>query len=386
MKICFVNPTRLQREIYLIAHGLAQRGHRVTVLQPSGAICKYPAWPHVGVLPIPCNYVPEVRYTLPSLRAEYRLLEYLVRREQYELILVQDYQYVTALPPILLRRRYGVPITLVNNALVGVGWQYGKWLFDQVAWGYTHSLGRVIMQSYDRLVFLHQQLAAQTQALLGGAMPPHEVIPFGVELARFSRVDASAKREELGIQAGEKVLVFAGRLVVVKRVEWIVALVRQLREEGLPVRAVIAGGGRWGNPATELAYRELTRPLGDAVRFVGPQSHDALRTLYSLADVVVLPSRSEGWPAVLMEAAACGVPCVASDVGGVREMVQHGETGFVFPPADFAAFVHFVRLLLQDEPMAQRMGAQARTRVEAFDWAKIINRYEELFAHLIGMA
>lgn len=384
MKLCFVNPTRLQREIYVIAHKLVERGHTVTLLQPTGSIQKYPPWHSVGVLPIRCGYVPEARYTLPSLRHEYQLLAYLVQRESYDLIHVQDYQYLTALPPIWIHWKYRTPITLVNNALVGVAWHYGLWHMDMAARWYTLTLGQFILRSYTRLVFLHQRLLEQTRTLLHQRMPPAEVIPFGVDLSLFKRVDASELRQQLGIAPHEKVIIFAGRLVLVKRVDLVIELTRRLRADGLPVRTVIIGGGRWGNPATEQHLHDLARPLGDAVLFVGPQPQHELHRWYSLADVMVLPSRSEGFPNVLSEAGACQLPCVASDVGGVREIIAHGDTGFVVAPDDFEAFVGYVRCVLCDDTLAQQMGQRAMQRVAGLvDWKRIVDRYETMFEECI---
>lgn len=387
MKLCFINPTRLQREIYVIAHRLAQRGHTVTMLQPTGAIQKYPAWKNVGVVPIPCYYVPEARYALPALIREYRLLAHFVQAEQYDLIHVQDYQYLTALPPIWIRRRYGTPITLVNNALVGVDWQYGRWPFDQVATMYTQTLGRMIHHSYQRLIFLTRYLEQQTRQCFGNRLPPADVIPFGVDCSCFYRVDATRKRQELGLAAHEKVIVFIGRFVGWKRVELVIALTHQLRQKGMPVRAIIIGGGRWGNRATEERYHRLARPLGSSVIFTGPQPQEALREYLSLADVLVLPSLSETFGNVLLEAGACGVPCVACAVGGVPEVIAHGETGYLFAPDDSEAFFASVEGLLRDEQQAQKMGQQAYARVRAlFDWDRIVERYEALFQEVIATA
>jgi glycosyltransferase involved in cell wall biosynthesis len=387
MKICFVNPTRLQREIYVIAHRLAERGHTVTVLQPSGAIQKYPAWKNVGVLPIPCHYVPEARYALPALIHEYRLLAYFVRAQQYDLVHVQDYQYLTALPPVWVRKQYGTPITLVNNALVGVDWHYGKWPFDQVAAVYTHTLGRFLHHAYNRIIFLTRYLEQQTRRCFGPTLPPSEVIPFGVDFSCFYRVEQATKRQELGIAPYEKVILFVGRFVGWKRVELVIELTRQLRTKGLPVRAIIIGGGKWGNRATEERYHALARPLGSAVVFTGPKQQDELRDYLSMADVLVLPSLSETFGNVLLEAGACKLACVASEVGGVPEVIAHGETGYLFPPHDVATLVSCVEELLRNTQQAQKMGEQAYQRVKAlFDWERIVDRYERLFDEVIEEA
>ena len=385
MKICFVNPTRLQRPIYVVAKRLADRGHTVTVLQPEGMIQRYPSWENVSVISLPCRYVPEARYTLPSLGQEYRILEQLVREQKYDLIHVQDYQNLTALPPVWIKRRLGVPITLVNNALVGVDWHYGKLLFDQIARLYTYTVGRLILRAYDRLFFLYRRLAFQTAKLLGCRIPPWEVVPIGVDTACFYHVPDSGLHKQLQIPDAAKVILFVGRLSAVKRVEWVIDLTRRLHANGRQVQTIIVGGGKLGNLATENYLRRLAEPLGPAVLFTGPVSQSDLRQYYSIAHVVVLPSLSEGLPNVLLEAGACRTPCVASDVGGVAEIIQQGETGYFFPPAEFDAFVNRVETILNDPLRIGQMGVKAQESVLShFEWDKIVDRYELAFQHVVG--
>jgi glycosyltransferase involved in cell wall biosynthesis len=388
MNICFVNPTRLPRPpIYVIAKGLADRGHTCTVLQPSSAWPRYPAWDNVKVVTLPCRYMPEIRWTLPPLRLEYRILAQLVSESKCDLVHCLDYFTLPALPPIWIRRRMGVPISLVNNALVGIGWQYGKWPFDHLTKLYTYSLGRLVLRSYNRLFFLYEGLAQETRQLLKGKMPPYQVIPNGVDLNHFYPVPGSSKRHELGIRDSEQVILFVGRLVAVKRVEWIVALTRRLLSQGLRVRTIIVGGGSLGNPDAEQRYHDLAADLGKAVLFTGPQPQESLREYYSIADLVVQSSRSEGTPSVLREAAACAVPSVASDVGDTGELVQHNVTGYVFPRDDFEAMVGYVRQVLKNPSQAREMGHRAREIVRSrYSWPLAIDKYERAFEAMINDA
>ncbi len=384
MKICFVNPTRLQRPIYVVAKHLADRGHTVTVLQPEGMIQRYPSWENVPLISLPCRYVPEARYALPSMRLEFQILEELIRKQGYELVHVQDYQNLTALPPIWIRKRCHIPITLVNNALVGVDWQYGKWFFDQVARIYTLTLGRQILHSYDRLFFLYEGLAQQAQTFLKDGIPSWEVIPIGVDPHLFYPMRGSTLRRKLGITDSENVILFVGRLSAVKRIEWVIELTSRLLSQRLPVRTIIVGGGQLGNLATEVHLRRLAGALDQAVLFVGPKGQSDLREYYAIADVVVLPSLSEGLPNVLLEASACAVPCVASDVGGVVDIIRHGETGYVFPPDNFEALVSYVETILNDQALARRMGQQSCEQVlTRFNWERITDRYEQVFRELV---
>jgi len=356
------------------------------MLQPSPCWQRYPEWDNVTIIDLPCRYMPEIRYAVPSLRQEYQILANLVQESKCDVILAMDYFTLPSLPPVWIRRRLGVPITLVNNALVGITWKYGRWYIDCLTKLYSQTLGRYVLSSYDRLFFLYHDLAKNARDFLGKSMPPWEVAPVGVDLACYHRVHNSGKRHELGIAESDKVVLFVGRLAVVKRVDLIIEMTRRLTGKGLAVRTVIVGGGVLGNPATEERYRQLAQPLGSSVIFTGPKLPEEVRDYYSIADVVVQASMSEGLGSfAVLEAAACGVPSVASDVGGTREAVEHGVTGYVFDADDLDAMCNYVEILLNDPGQARAMGRQAQEKITTlFDWENIADQYEQAFQELIG--
>jgi glycosyltransferase involved in cell wall biosynthesis len=114
--------------------------------------------------------------------------------------------------------------------------------------------------------------------------------------------------------------------------------------------------------ALEDAVRELG--LEGKAELVGGADQEGVARWFGLATIAALPSNSEGAPVSLMEAAACGLPAVATDVGGVAELVRDGVTGFVVPPGDVDAFTGALERLLQNPDEAARMGAAARAEAE----------------------
>jgi D-inositol-3-phosphate glycosyltransferase len=122
--------------------------------------------------------------------------------------------------------------------------------------------------------------------------------------------------------------------------------------------------------------------LGDRVRFVSPQPHELLSTFYRAADVCVVPSRSESFGLVALEAAACGVPVVASAVGGLTSLVADRRTGFLVEgrePADFAAAITEV---LTDRVLAADFGRKAALRARGYTWSIAAGRLRRLYADL----
>ncbi len=163
----------------------------------------------------------------------------------------------------------------------------------------------------------------------------------GVDLAVF-RPDPGA-RASLGWPEGERVALFAGNLVPAKGLDTLLEAFASLRERGACDRLVIVGAGPLAGDLVALAG---ARGVSESVTLAGalPQPELALRM--AAADVFVLPSRSEGLGLVLLEAMACGTPCVASRVGGVPEALPEPDCGRLTPPDDALALAAAIEEVL----------------------------------------
>jgi glycosyltransferase involved in cell wall biosynthesis len=185
----------------------------------------------------------------------------------------------------------------------------------------------------------------------------------GVDLARFdpSR-HASARapvRAELGIGPDEVLVGVVGRLVREKGYRELFAAARSLRERGSRARFVVLGPSE-PDKHDGIAASELQAAIGDGVIHLGVR-HDVER-LYAAMDVFCLPSHREGFPRAAMEAAAMGLPVVASDIRGCRQVVDHGRTGLLVPVADPRALAAAIQGMVDDEAGRAAMGGAARQR------------------------
>jgi glycosyltransferase involved in cell wall biosynthesis len=165
-------------------------------------------------------------------------------------------------------------------------------------------------------------------------------------------------------------ILFVGRLVdQLKGVSGLIKACGQLERNGKRVSLLIAGDG----PEKKL-YQELgvSEGLKD-IRFLGTLNHEALCRYYTMADVFVLPSRSEVWGFVLNEGMEFGLPLIVSEaVGAGPDFVRSGENGFVFPVGDTSALAEALGILAEDEALRQRMGHVSRSIIEKFspeNWA-----------------
>lgn len=211
-----------------------------------------------------------------------------------------------------------------------------------------------------------------------------EVVPPGVDHAFFSPGDRRGARAALGL-GDHPVLLFAGRIQPLKGLTVAVAALAELSDTHPDAVLVVVGGSSGVEGRAEFdAARSLVDVLGlqDRVRFVPPQPHHLLSTYYRAADVCIVPSRSESFGLVALEAGACGTPVVAAAVGGLLTLIDDGVTGFLIDnrePADFAAAVASI---LDTPRLATAMSVAAAERARQYTWSTTAARLRRLYADL----
>ncbi|MBI1284110.1 MAG: glycosyltransferase [Thiobacillus sp.] len=173
---------------------------------------------------------------------------------------------------------------------------------------------------------------------LGAAAEKTEVVGNGVDTALFHQVDRSAARSRYGIPGNAQVLVSVGALVERKGMHRVIDCLPALVERHPDLHYLIVGGASpEGDNRADLAAQVARLGLADRVHFLGALPPDELKWPLSAADVFVLATRNEGWANVFLEAMACGLPVVTTDVGGNAEVVCRSELGTVVPFGDTAS-------------------------------------------------
>ncbi|HET6964605.1 MAG TPA: glycosyltransferase [Acidimicrobiales bacterium] len=210
----------------------------------------------------------------------------------------------------------------------------------------------------------------------------------GVEHAFFAPGDRRQARRAVGLPERDPVVLFVGRIQPLKgpsvAVETLAAL-RQFGGRAGRASLVVIGGPSGPHGRAEMAAVEraiAAHGLGSAVRLLPPQPHEILSTYFRAADACVVPSHSESFGLVALEAAACGVPVVAAAVGGLTTIVQDGETGFLVEGRDPVDFAKPLAAILDDDELAVRLGRRAAARSRAYTWRRaglhLWSRIEEL--------
>ena len=213
-------------------------------------------------------------------------------------------------------------------------------------------------------------------------------VPAGVDLDIFNTdIDRHAARQALG---GGRIILFVGRLQPLKApdmaVRALAALDRLLPDDGVPTRLVIVGGASGPHSATTqpAGLRGLAEDLGvaDRVAILAPRPQHELSALYRAADVVVVPSHSESFGLVALEAQACGTPVVASDVGGLRSVVGGGGT--LVPHRTPEAFAAAMALYLSDVRLRAAASSAAAATASGYSWNATADATLEVYDDVLG--
>ncbi len=246
------------------------------------------------------------------------------------------------------------------------------------------------LKRLDLVICVSSQLK---EICLGYGIPESiiRVIPNGIDPEDFTWEDAVSPAEKLGIEtAGRTVLVTVGRLVPKKGVDRFVAEILPAVAARSPEVLYLAAGD---GPLREKIEGTVRRKgLEDNVRLLGdlPMDDGRLAAAYCAADIFVMPNAEvagdiEGFGIVAIEAAAAGLPVVASRLQGIQEAVREGENGILLPWDDPAAFVEVLLDLVKNPVKRRELGERGRRyTAENFSWDRIAGRYSELFSGLEG--
>lgn len=295
----------------------------------------------------------------PNARSLARVLGPLLRRIRADFafdVIDAEFFYPDGPAAVRLGRELGVPVSIKARGA------------DIHHWGSQRSTGRQIVDAAHGAAGMLAVSAALKADMVALGMPGERIRIHhtGVDLDRFTPADRDAAKAKLGLVG--PVILTLGALIERKGHAHVLDALGHLPG----VSWLVVGDGPL-RPALESA----AAPLGERVRFLGSREHDDLPMLIAAADAMVLPSASEGLANAWVEALACGVPIVATDVGGAGEVLQNDSAGRIVA-RDGAAIAQAVRVLLATPPDP----AIVRRAAERFTWQA---NSDALFDHLASL-
>ena len=228
--------------------------------------------------------------------------------------------------------------------------------------------------------------AEQIASLYGGEPGRIRIVPPGVDHAFFGPGHRPQARRALGLPLSGRLLLFVGRIQPLKCADVAIETLAELLEAGSePYRLVVVGGpsGPHGEKSLQCLHDIAdARGVREHVHFIDPQPHELLSSYYRAADVCLVPSRSESFGLVALEAAACGTPVVASAVGGLTTLVEHGRTGFLVEDPDPGAYAAAVRRVVDEPLAAERLSTASVLMARRYTWRAAAKTLVELHDEL----
>lgn len=331
---------------------MRQAGHRITV------ITFHPAdIPGVEV------------YTLPAPR--------FLGKAGYLLSLPRVKRLLSRLSPDLLHAHYASSYGFLAACTGFHPFMLSVWGSDIYRAPYRPHLRPLVrraLKSADLIGSTSSDMAEETRRHLppGGGSSKIEITPFGVDTGFFHPAPSLSNEPVIGT---------VRQMKPVYGLEYLLEAFASIRREIPGARLLLVGDG-YHRPALEQLAGRLS--LKESVTFTGYLSQEKLLPLLHSMRVFAMPSLSESFGVAALEAQACGIPVVASRVGGLPEVVRHGETGYLVPPADPEALAQHLHCLLVDYELSIRMGERGRTFVcQNFDNRLAASRMEECYHRLL---
>jgi len=310
--------------------------------------------------------------------------------------LVHCHTWYTHLGGVMAKLNYGIPLVITVHSLEPLR----PWKREQLGGGYDFSLWieKTALEMADAVIAVSEETRRDILSLFNIPAGRVSVIHNGIDLAEYQPSVNPLVLHGLGVDPEKPFVLFVGRITRQKGVIHLIRAIRHL-DPGFQI-VLCAGAPDTPEIACEMqqAIASAGKHRGDIIWIDKMVSRPEAIALYSGASVFVCPSIYEPFGIINLEAMACGTPVVASAVGGIKEVVVDGETGFLVPlrqmkespfeaidPGEFAAdLAAKINLLMADPKLAERMGAAGRMRAkEFFGWDAIARKTERLYRNLV---
>jgi len=235
-----------------------------------------------------------------------------------------------------------------------------------------------VLKDADAVIALTDDMRNELQRIC-----PREihVISNGVDTERFERVSREDARHQLGIEPAQKIVLYVGRFYPVKGVKYLIAAMQRIRNEEANAKLILVG---YGSDEGDLRKSVEELGLSDCVRFVGAVQNDMIPVYMVASDVFVLPSLSEGFPMVSLEAMAAALPIVATDVGGVSSIVEEGINGSLVKPRDAAQIADKVSSILCDPELSHFISTNNKKKAQRYTWDSVVHNLVGVYLRCVA--
>jgi glycosyltransferase involved in cell wall biosynthesis len=302
----------------------------------------------------------------------------IIKSKQGGSIIIHAHDWLAAKAGIGLKHLNRVPLVSTIHATEygrrgGVFSDYNRMIHEIEVWLGSES---------KRVICCSHFMAEQVNKVLGVPYEKIRVIPNGIDPAIFTNLKGVGEVRSRFAERGEKLVLFVGRLVVEKGVHVLLDAIPKVLQK-VEAKFVIAGDGYL---RSEVVKRVAERGLGGKVHVTGYLDTDTIRRLFLAADVCVIPSLYEPFGIVALEAMAAGCPVVASDTGGLSEIVEHEKTGVKVYPNNPDSLAWGILRVLESKDLVERLKKNMREKVEReYRWSTIAQATKAVYQEALSL-
>ena len=348
---------------------LAEKGHQVHFITSSIPFRLNTYHPNIHFHEVEVNQYAVFKYPPYDLSLASKIAE-VAARENLDIIHAHyalPHAVCAYLAKQMLKRDIGIVTTLHGTDITVLG--YDPSLKDLI---------RFAIESSDRVTAVSTALAGETYDLIKPNKKIETIYNF-IDVRVYLKKNTESIKEKHGILPDEKVVIHVSNFRKVKRVKDVIRVFRNIAAK-TKAKLLLVGDG----PEKCVAWQLVEKyGLQDQVLLLGNQ--DRVEELYSISDLKLLLSEKESFGLVLLEAMACGVPCIGSNIGGIPEVIKDQVSGFLVEVGDIQAASEKALAILEDKQLSKRLTDHALKMVEtAFSSQRIVSQYERIYDELAG--
>ncbi|MFS0776325.1 N-acetyl-alpha-D-glucosaminyl L-malate synthase BshA [Neobacillus sp. 3P2-tot-E-2] len=348
---------------------LAEKGHEIHFISSSMPFRLNRIYHNIFYHQVEVNQYSVFQYAPYDIALASKMAE-VANRENLDILHVH-YAIPHAVCAILAKQMSKVDVKIVTTL-------HGT---DITVLGYDPSLTEAIkfgIEKSDVVTAVSRSLIEQTHELIQPDKQIETVYNF-IDERIYQKRDANHLKKEFGIKDNEKVVIHVSNFRPVKRVQDVVKTFARI-SSAMPAKLLLVGDGPEMTPVCRLVKK---LGLTDKVHLLGKQEN--LDELYSISDLKLLLSEKESFGLVALEAMACGVPCIGTNVGGMPEVIQHGETGYICQLGDIEDISTKAIKVLSDQHLHQQFAVNGVNVVNTkFRAEQIVGQYEQLYLKLLN--
>ena len=344
-------------------------------LDPKGQVIHIPSGPQKNLQPM--DIYPHLQQFTKNV----------IRHEQHtkrNYSLIHSHYWLSGLVALKLKSHWHIPLIQTFHTLERVKNKYLS-PTDPSSAALRSNAEQYLVNQVDHILVSTQDEKHHLVNLYQASPDKITIIPPGVDTQKFHPIPQAKARQHLSLPPNTHLLLFVGRIEPLKGLHTLLKALHLLQPTPNLSLAIIGGGDDPDNDLELNRIKQLAQNLhlNNLAIFLGSKNQDNLPYYYSAADMTIIPSSYESFSLVALESMACATPVIASDVGGLKTLVKHHQTGLLIPSNQPQPLAKAIHLLLSHPDFKASLGDTAHSQAQAYSWHKLTPKFIKLYQKIL---